>query len=232
MRRRTRFIDATLWLLHAFPVTLTVTTAIILIGISTGTIFRANHQSILDTVGFDLDALKSGRFWTMPAATLIQADPGIKWYAALLVLILGPLEYLAGSLRALVTFFLSDWVSTILTTLALWALATMGSATAERFVHRPDMGSSAASFGAAAAVAAMLPGWLGPAILGGLFVVLGASFAFQTLDLVIAHFFGAMIGVALGGLLWRTHIHARQASKWRPQPVLGGEDVSSGRPVS
>ena len=201
-KRRPPFVGVSLWVLHRFPVTLTLTTAIIVIGILTATVFRADHQSILDAVGFDLESLKSGRLWTMPAATLIQAQPGIKWHLALLVLVLGPLEYLAGSLRTLVTFFLADWLSAPLTTLTLWALAAMGSDTAERLVHTPDMGSSAAAFGALAAAAVMLPAPMGSVACGGLSVFLGASFEFQELDVATAHLIAAVIGVALG-LLWR-----------------------------
>jgi hypothetical protein len=97
VKQRAPFSGTTRWLFRTFPVTLMLTTAVVIVGILTGTVFRADHQSILDSVGFDLEALRAGRFWTMPAATLIQAQPGIKWHMALLVLAVGPLEYLAGS---------------------------------------------------------------------------------------------------------------------------------------
>lgn len=203
-KRRTPFVGGALGVARAFPVTLALTTVIVIIGVLTGTVFRADHQSILDAVGFDLEALKSGRLWTVPAATLIQAQPGIKWHMVLLVLALGPLEYMAGSLWALLTFFLTDWVSSILTTLTLWALAGMGSGTAERLVHTPDMGSSAAALGALAAVATMLPGGLAAVALGGLLVFLGASFTWWELDVATAHLMAAGAGVALGWFLrWR-----------------------------
>jgi hypothetical protein len=195
-------VGATLWLLRTFPVTLGLTTVIVIIGILTGTVYRADHRSILDSVGFDLEALKSGRLWTMPAATLIQAQPGIKWHLALFVLVLGPLEYLAGSLRTLVTFFLTDWVSAPLTTLTLWALTVMGSGTAERLAHTPDMGSSAAASGTAGALAMMLPGPMMAVALGGLFLVLGAAFTFEGLGVATAHLIATGIGVVLG-FQWR-----------------------------
>jgi hypothetical protein len=200
-KQRVRFTALTP--LRRFPVTITLTAAVVVIGILTGTVFRNDHQSILNAVGFDLETLESGRFWTMPAATLVQAQPGIKWHMALLVLVLGPLEYLAGSVRALATFFLTDWVSTPLTTLTLWAMAAVGSDTAERLVHTPDMGSSAAAFGTIAATAPLLPGPLGAAVLGGLLLFLGAEFTFQALDVAIAHLVAAAIGVALGQFVWR-----------------------------
>ena len=75
-KRRTPFVGVAQGLACAFPVTLALATVIVIIGILTGTVFRADHQSILGAVGFDLEALKSGRLWTMPAATLIQAEPG------------------------------------------------------------------------------------------------------------------------------------------------------------
>jgi hypothetical protein len=202
-RRRPPLANGALGVLRAFPVTLALTTVVVIIGILTGTVFRADHQSILDAVGFDLEALKSGRLWTMPAATLVQAQPGIKWHMVLLVLALGPLEYMAGSLWALLVFFLTDWVSSLLTTLMLWALAGMGSDTAERLVHTPDMGSSAAALGVLAAAGTMLPSGLAAVALGGLFVFLGASFAWWGLDVATAHLTAAAIGVALGWFLRR-----------------------------
>jgi hypothetical protein len=191
--------------MHTFRATLALTAAVTVIGVLTGTVFRADHEWILNHVGFDLDALKAGRVWTMPAAMLIQASAGVKWHQPLvLLLFVGLLEYQAGSLRALIAFFLSDWISSPLTILALWGLGALDWSTAGELAETPDMGSSAASFGAVAAGAVMLPRPYRETALAVLIVYLVVEYAFEPLDVAMAHSIAAALGGGLG-LLWRRH---------------------------
>lgn len=193
-----------LGLLRRFRVTLTLTTAVLIVGILTATIFRDDHQRLLDAVGMDLETLQSGRVWTMPSATLIQAEPGVTWHQLALMLVsLALLESQAGGMQALVTFFLADWISAPLTVLALWGLGAMGSDTAARFARTPDMGSSAAIFGALAAATVLLPNPLRVASVAGLLGYLSAALAFQRLDVALAHLLAALIGIAFRILLRR-----------------------------
>ncbi len=198
-----------------FRSSITITAAVVVIGILTGTVFRSNHHSIIGVVGLDLQALKAGRVWFIPVATLIPAQPGIKWHLALFVLVaVGLLEYVAGSLRAVVTFFLSDWLGSPLTILALWGLATAGSSTAERLVHNPDTGPSAAAFGASVAAAIVLSPPLRWVALIGLSAFLSSAFAFQQLDVALAHAIAAAVGAGLT-VLWRLWARSKTGSKQR-----------------
>jgi phosphatidylglycerol lysyltransferase len=181
-----------------------LTASVVIIGVFTATVFRSDHQRLLDTLGYDLGALQSGRVWTLPAATLIQAQAGIRWHQALLVLLfLGLLEFEVGSLRTLVTFFLTDWISAPLTVLALWGLGALGWATAEQMARTPDMGSSAASFGAITAAAVLLPKPLREVSLAGVFGFLLIAPTFQQLDIALGHLFAALVGAALG-IVWQS----------------------------
>jgi phosphatidylglycerol lysyltransferase len=194
-------------LFYRFRVALSITTVVVIIGILTGTVFRSDHHAIVDAVGFDLHALKTGRMWSIPAATLIPGEPGITWYLALLVLVsVGLLEYLAGSVRALVTFFVTDWVGTPLTTLALWGLAKAGSDSADRLVRTADTGPSGAAYGAAAAALALLPRPWREVSSSGLFLYLAVGFSFQRLDVAMAHLISALLGTAIGLAIWRPRL--------------------------
>lgn len=186
-------------LIRTFAATLVVTAALVVIGVLTATVFRSDHATIMDHVGFDLDALQHGRFWIIPAATFVQTEVGIKWHQALLALLfLGILEYQAGGLRTLVAFALSDWISSPLTVLALWAAAALGSHGADQAIHAPSTGSSAAVFGAVVAAAVMMPRPLRELSLLGLVGFLAAAFGFQRIGVATPHVIAAAVGLLLG----------------------------------
>jgi hypothetical protein len=217
-------------LLRIFPVTVALATAVTAIDVLNSTVLHAHYRAIVDHVGLDLEAVKAGRLWTMPAATLIQTDLGLRWQVPVLVLFVlgsvGLLEYLVGSVPALVTFFLSDWISAPLTALVLWGLGSLGSDTARTLAHSPGVGSSAAAFGAVVAAAVLLPRPWREAVLTGLFGYLIVQFTFEQLDDSIAHLLAALIGAAFG-LLWRWHpaaeatlrfsAHRRQVTRSRQE---------------
>jgi len=215
-----------------FPVAVALTSVVIIIEVLSATVLHAHYQAIIDHVGFDLDALKRGQVWTMPAATLIQAEANFKWDQPLLVLFIlasvGLLEYLVGSLRALVTFFLTDWTSAALTALVLWGLGSLGSDTSRTLTHTPGVGSSAAAFGVAIAAVVLLPRPWREVALAGLFGYLIMQFTFERLDDAIAHLIAALIGGALGLLFWRRHPAAEVTPRFsalRRQVTRSGKEV-------
>ena len=189
--------------------TVALAAVVTVIDVLNSTVLHPHYQTIVDHVGLDLDAVRAGRLWTMPAATLIQTDLGLRWQGPVLVLFVlgsvGLLECLVGSVRALVTFFLSDWISAPLTALVIWGLGSLGSDTARTLAHSPGVGSSAAAFGAVVAAAVLLPRPWREAVLTGLFGYLIVQFTFERLDDSIAHLLAALIGAALG-LVWRRHL--------------------------
>ena len=199
-------------LLRLFPFTIVLSLAFIVIGILTGGVLKADYASIRAHAGWDLDALKTGYYWRQLPNTLVPATAGIKWHEPLLlVLFVGALEYRAGSLAALVTFFVSDWISSPLTVLTVWGLSTLGSSTATRVLSTPSTGASAASLACGAAAACLIPGrwsiFAGGVILG---IVLH-SFTYQAFDTSLAHIYATTLGALAGLLLW-----GRRPEKLRP----------------
>ncbi len=196
---------------RAFSVTIVVTAALVVVGALTATVFRGDHTAILDHVGLDLGALEHGRLWTIPAATFVQTEVGIKWHQALLALLfLGILEYQAGGLRTVAAFALSDWISSPLTVLVLWAAAALGSHGADQAIHEPSTGSSAAVFGAVVAAAVMLPRPLRQLAFAGLVGFLAAAFGFQRIGVATPHVIAAVIGLLLG--LWYRRTPLREVA--------------------
>jgi len=192
--------------ISTFPATLFLVLAITAIALVTRAIGHAHFQNMLDALGFDLAALKHGRFYVLPLGPLIQDRPGLHWKVVLLIIVVacfvGPLEYLARPWRAAATYFLTDSVSTIGSTLLLWGLAALGSTRAHDYIHTPDLGSSSAAFGCAAAFAAMLPGRWRLAVTGGLAAYLLPSLIVVRHVFAVEHAIAALTGFALG-LLWR-----------------------------
>ncbi len=189
--------------LRLFPFTTALFVVFVAVGILTGTVLRSDHASLQSYVGWDLDALKAARYWRQVPNTLIQTSPGIKWHQPiLLVVFVGFLEYRAGTLAALLTFFVSDWISSPLTVLTIWGLSGLGSSTATGLLHSPSCGASAASLACGAAAACLLPGrW--NVLAGG--IILGVvlhSFTYQALDTSFAHSYATVLGALAGLLLW------------------------------
>ena len=192
--------------IRTFPVTLSLVLTITVIGVITGAIGHAHFQTVLDTLGFDLAALKHGRFYVLPLGPLVQDRPGLPWKVVLLIFVVavfaGPLEYLARPWRTAITYFVTDFVSTVGSTLLLWGLAALGSARAHDYIHTPDLGSSSAAFGCAAAFAAMLPGRWRLAVTAGLVAYLLPALVIVRHVFAAEHAIAALAGFALG-LMWR-----------------------------
>jgi hypothetical protein len=189
-------------LIKRFPATIAVMAVILVVGLLTSASTRAEHRALVDRVGLDLNKVLDGRLWTLPASTVIQSNPGIGIRLALLVLVsLAAIEYAAGSLRAILTFFLSDWISAPLTVLVAWPLAHSGFDRAYNVLNRPDTGSSAAALGALAASLVFLTSRWRIAAFGALFAALIYLLPTAGLSANIAHLLGAVVGTGLG-LLW------------------------------
>jgi hypothetical protein len=194
-------------LIKRFPATIAVMAVILVVALITSGSTRAEHHRLVARVGLDFSKVLSGQLWTLPASTVIQSSPGIGIRLALVVAVsLACIEYAAGSLRAIVTFFLSDWISAPLTVLVAWPLAHSGIDRAYYVLNRPDTGSSAAALGALAASFAFLPSRWRVAAYGVLFLTLIYLLPTPGLSANIAHLLGALVGVGFG-MLW---LH------WRP----------------
>lgn len=186
------------WVIRTFPATLAIEALILLVALATNG-GSVHHRLLVDHIGLDLNKVLDWQLWTLPASTVVQSRPGIG--APLTVFVgvaLALLEYIAGSWRAALTFFLSDWISAPLTILLAWPLAHLGLDRAYVVLYRPDTGSSAAAIGALTAALVFLPGRWRTASLALLFGVLLCLLPTPGLSANIAHLLGALVGLALG----------------------------------
>jgi len=189
--------------LRSFPVTIGILAIVIAVGLLTAHNTPAQQRVLLDRIGMDLDALRVFRIWYVPVATFVQSSPGVEWHMLLLVALpLVTLEFLIGSLRTLVCFLASDWLTAPLIVLVLWVLSGLGSSDAARMIHEPDTGSSAAAHGVIACAIVLLPPRLALVCLAALLAISIYAFAFLRLDAAIAHLLGIAVGLCLG-LIYR-----------------------------
>src|SRR5262245_2598636 len=156
------FPPASRALVRRFKVTLSVLLVITLVGIYTAHLSSSAFANLGDKVGVDLDAFQGWRYWTLFSSTFVQSSPGIQWHMMLLVTAaLGTLEFVAGSGPALITFLVVDWLTSVLTVGALWAMSRIGVSSATELLHSPGMGSSAGAHAAAGAACVIVGGRLG-----------------------------------------------------------------------
>ncbi len=200
------------WFLTRFPATIAIMSLILLIAYLTAGTSLTSYRLLIDDIGLDLSKVLNWQLWTLPASTVIQSNPGIGPKLAILIVIgLASIEYIAGSARAVITFFLADWISAPLTILAAWPLAHLGLHRAYVVLYRPDTGSSAAALGAVAAAMMFLPGRWRVAFLGTLFAILVYLLPTPGLSANIAHLLGAFTGAVIG-LVWIKRLPDRRWS--------------------
>jgi hypothetical protein len=177
---------------------------VIVAGVYTSGMNVAQHRRLLERIGTDVDDFNARRGLVMPLATFVQSSPGVRWHMVLLVLVpLALLECVVGSWRAATVWLLSDWISTPLTLLAVWALARLGSNAATRLLDSADAGSSAAAHGAIAVVCLSLPGKWSTIALSALFAIDLGAFSFERIDAALAHLTASAVGLGLGLLFFR-----------------------------
>lgn len=198
------------WILVTFPATIAISVLILSIAYVTAGTSHVDHRLLIDNTGLDLTKVLNWQLWTLPASTVIQSSPGIGEKLAILTVVgLALIESIAGSVRAALTFFLSDWISAPLTILVAWPLAHLGFHQAYRVLDRPDTGSSAAALGALAAALMFLPGRWRIAPIAALFTVLLLLLPSPGLSANIAHLLGTLTG-AVFGYLWARRLPNRR----------------------
>jgi hypothetical protein len=116
------------------------------------------HQLLVRQLGLRWADLLHLQFWRLATSQLLQTKPGLAWgNIALLLPVLPLAERRLGSRRAVVVFFLGDWLSTVPVLVGLRVLAALGDGTAERTLRLRDGGSSSGAWALATAVAIGLP---------------------------------------------------------------------------
>ena len=72
------------------------------------------HKPLLRAIGLSWHDLIRLEVWRLPTSQLMQTRPGLVWSIVALCFIAAPIaEWRAGTTKAIIMFFLCDWVSTI-----------------------------------------------------------------------------------------------------------------------
>ncbi len=172
------------------------------VGLTVATVARTDFHQVPNTVGFDLEALKAGRLYLLFPGALVQDKPWFPWKILLLIAVfVPPLELIAGARRTAVTFFVSDWLGTLLALPVLASASALGSARAAVYLHTPDVGSSSAAFGCIAAFAAGLPNSARILVISSLVAYLLPSLFLVKHVYTVEHLISVFVGFALG-LFW------------------------------
>ncbi|MGI8483219.1 MAG: hypothetical protein ACR2OU_03020 [Thermomicrobiales bacterium] len=221
-------------LLRRFPASIILASTITFIGIATSPLSKSQYEPILNRFGLDYDIISDTHFWHIMTPLFIQPSPGIGWKMVVLVVsACVALELLAGSVRLIVTFFVSDWASTVITSAVLAVLSRLGVYRATEAIHITDAGTSAAAVGAlAAALTLLLPPRLAGIAYGILFaaVITDATINANDFGPAVVHIVAILVGGALGRYLWRPQLyHAiRHGHSFRMGGVSNLSDIPRG----
>lgn len=130
-------------LARRLPATLTLGGFILWLMAATA-IDPAFHQQVVDGFGLSWPDLFDLDIWRVFASALVQTDPGFVGGNALMVVAVMPVvEWLFGTRRTLLTFWLGNLITTIPVLFALRALGEIGDIDALDFAYSRDAGSSA-----------------------------------------------------------------------------------------
>ncbi len=207
---RRRLPDTSLpGLLRTFPASILLVSVIVLCGLMTWGQSITQYRPVLKTFGLDYEIISDARIWHLVTPLFIQPAPGIGWKMILLVVVAcTSCELLAGGVRLIVTFFLSDWCASILTSFVLSILSRLDFARATDAIHITDAGTSAAAVGSlAAAITLILPPRLAAFSFVGLVIATVAIMDVDEFGPAVVHIAAICVGGAIGRWLWRPQIY-------------------------
>lgn len=199
-------------LVRRVPFTLTLLGVMLACAVGSGSWRHALIGSgLLQHVGYGLPALRAWRLWTFVAGIPFSLFPWMLITIAFIVIIfVGPYEYLAGTARAAIVFLATQIGGALLTAVAVvWPLAALGWSWPLRLSRELDVGASAGAYGCLAALTAHLPRrWQNSARVAIVAFLVGQLLATQRIwD--PEHLIAALIGIGLG--IWLVPDETRQA---------------------
>lgn len=193
-------------LLRRVPFTLALLALIVACALGSG----AWHSALADgdlpmRIGYGWPALQAGRLWAFAAGVPFVLYPWmlltILW---IVVLFVGPYEYVAGSARTAAIFLGSHFGGALLAAGLVGAsLALGGPRLLTGMAGKFDVGASAGAYGCAAALIGHLPRRLHPWLRVWLVVFLLAQFAVTREIWDIEHLLAVACGLGLGEVLRR-----------------------------
>jgi phosphatidylglycerol lysyltransferase len=200
------------------PFTLSVVLAILVVTVLTNTIARPITPRTLSDWGFSLDDLRHGRlYFLLPAPFQAYRPYMVLTITSSVLLFVGACEYLLGTRRAIITFWVTHIAAYIGTFLLLWPFATAGYQWADHLAGSPDVGASAAGFGSAGAVIPFLPPSYRKPAFTGLWIYLLAYLVVDRRVWDIEHLIALAAGLALGFLFLRERGERMPALVGRPR---------------
>jgi len=186
----------------ARPATLATALAVLVVGIALARLNASDYQRVVQRVAVTPAALRELRLWTLIAATLVQADPGLRVrFFTMLAFVVGSLALLegrVGSLRVVLVFFGAEFVVGPGRLVALALLDRVDVAEARRLLNVGDSGSSAAVLAVISAYVMLWPrrrAVVGFAVLAVWLVATSVPYRF---DVELVHVIGVGFGVCVG----------------------------------
>jgi hypothetical protein len=174
--------------------------AFLLGGIWSGTAWQDPSPAFLARWGYDLDALRGGRLYTLVTMTLFPTAHD-DWLSMLLqtVALVALAGWLAGAWWAVAAFWGPNIVGTALVSLCvIWPFDAAGYRFAHGWATEPDSGASVGIYGALGFVLALLPRRLRWVALAALAAWLLLAIARERHVWNIEHCGGYLLGIALG----------------------------------
>ncbi|MGE0600007.1 MAG: hypothetical protein AB7J35_09935 [Dehalococcoidia bacterium] len=178
-------------------------TVIVLVAASeTATHFKPSWNTALSNhFAIDWNVLTHGEVHRFLFSPFFQANAGFSWTILLLVGTSLPLfEICWGTVRAAVTFFAGDFLSSTTVLLVLRLASELGNAAASRAIAHPDSGASAGCFACIGAFCASLPrpyrGWALAALWGFLVVRVAGWQSLSDCQHAVAAFVGMVLWAA------------------------------------
>lgn len=130
------------WGAHRFPFSCALIAVISWLMLVTN-IDPDGHQPLLRSIGLSWNDLVHLQLWRLPMSQFIQTDPGFAWRIIALCFFVAPIaELRAGTSKAVITFFLCDWVSTVVVLIGI----RIASDTPLALLSKQDGGSSSGAW--------------------------------------------------------------------------------------
>jgi hypothetical protein len=193
--------------LRRTPLTIVIFTSILIAGIATQTFARNIWPTLMQMFGWYLPALKAGKLYAPWVGLLFGSRPGhFETILGIGVLGIGALEYRQGTKWAAIGFLLLGPIITVVDTLLLWPLDTLGIAWVRPYLYQPDMGSSAASIVCWGLFLGLEGRWWKKLLVAGTIFTLAFFWIFIHEAWNLDHTTGFLMGLVIGIIIQRRRL--------------------------
>ena len=154
-------------------------------------------------LGINWHTFTTGQLWRLVTDILIEGRPGLRWSILIPFLWVGVAEWHLGWRTTAISFFVTDWLSTV-PTLVVLRLASTHSLWSAQQIARFDSGSSSAIYGTLAVFCASRRGpnaWIAPVLLVQTMVTIWLT-NHRLFD--VQHLLSIAVGLLLGIAAGRT----------------------------